>query len=200
MGTKPIFKRHKNGFYVTCCFVIGLFLSGCRHFPLPASIDTDEKNYLTTTQAFVLNEDYASAVGESQRILEYYNRMPETDDVILSNYVQTSRIISLLLTRILGDIEKKLAFNQEILLYEKQLNELAVSEKSLIKKTEIQNNKLAGLSLKIKTLEDEKKLLQNQIKRLKEIDLNSDKTMGKPGPEGTIYKVEEFMPKSDGGL
>ena len=124
--------------------------------------------------------------------------MPENDDLILSNYVQTSRIISLLLTRILSDIEKQLALNQKILLYEKQIDVLAVSEKSLIKKTEIQNTKLAGLSLKIKTLEDEKKLLQNQIKRLKEIDLNSDKTIGKPGPEGT--KAEEFMPKSDNGL
>lgn len=177
-----------------------MFLSGCRHFTLPASIDTDEKKYLTATQAFVLNEDYASAVGESQRILEYYSRMPETDDLILSNYVQTSQIISLLLTRILSDIEKKLALNQEILLNEKLINELAVSEKSLIKKTEIQNNKLAALSLKIKTLEDEKKLLQNQIKRLKEIDLNSGKTIGKPDPEGPKYKAEEFMPKSDGDL
>ena len=162
MGTKPVFKRHKNGFYVTCCFVIGLFLSGCQHFTLPASIDTDEEKYLTTTQAFVLNEDYTSAVKESQRILEYYSRMPETGDVILSNYVQTSRIISLLLTRILGDIEKKLALHQEILVYEKRLDTLVVSEKSLMKKTEAQNNKLAVLSLKIKTLEDEKKLLQNQ--------------------------------------
>lgn len=198
MGTKPVFKRHKNGFYITCFFVTGLFLSGCRHFTLPASIDTDEKKYLATTQAFVLNEDYASAIGESQRILEYYSRMPETEDVILSNYVQTSRIISLLLTRILGDIEKKLALHQKILLYEKQIDALDVSEKSLIKKTEIQNTKLAALSLKIKTLEDEKKLLQNQIRRLKEIDLNSDKTIGKPGPEGP--KAEEFMPKSDNGL
>jgi hypothetical protein len=198
MGTKPVFKRHKNGFYITCFFVAGLFLSGCRHFTLPASIDTDEKKYLTTTQAFVLNENYASAIGESQRILEYYSRMPETDDVILSNYVQTSRIISLLLTRILGDIEKKLALHQKILLYEKQIDAVAVSEKSLIKKTEIQNTKLAALSLKIKALEDEKKLLQNQIRRLKEIDLNSDKTIGKPGLEGP--KAEEFMPKTDNGL
>ena len=124
--------------------------------------------------------------------------MPETEDVILSNYVQTSRIISLLLTRILGDIEKKLALHQKILLYEKQIDALDVSEKSLIKKTEIQNTKLAALSLKIKALEDEKKLLQNQIRRLKEIDLNSDKTMGKPGPEGP--KAEEVMPKTDNGL
>ena len=124
--------------------------------------------------------------------------MPETGDVILSNYVQTSRIISLLLTRILGDIEKKLALHQEILVYEKRLDTLVVSEKSLMKKTEAQNNKLAVLSLKIKTLEDEKKLLQNQIRRLKEIDLNSDKTMGKPGQEGS--KAEESRPKNDGDL
>ncbi|MCM2283718.1 MAG: hypothetical protein NDI81_03000 [Desulfobacula sp.] len=198
MGTKPVFKRHKNGFYVTCCFVIGLFLSGCQHFTLPASIDTDEEKYLTMTQAFVLNEDYASAVKESQRILEYYSRMPETKDVILSNYVQTSRIISFLLTRILDDIEKKLALHQEILAYEKQMDTLVVSEKSLIKKTEAQNNKLAVLSLKIKALEDEKKLLQNQIQRLKEIDLNSDKTMGKPGQEGS--KAEESRPKNGDDL
>lgn len=124
--------------------------------------------------------------------------MPETGDVILSNYVQTSRIISLLLTRILDDIEKKLALNREILAYEKQIDTLVGSEKSLIKKTEAQNNKLAALSLKIKTLEDEKKRLQNQIRRLKEIDLNSDKTMGKPGQEGS--NVEESRPKKDGDL
>lgn len=175
-----------------------MFLSGCQHFTLP--VDRAEQKYLTTTQAFILNEDYASAVKESQRILEYYSGMPETEDVILSNYVQTSRIISLLLTRILGDIEKKLALNQENLLYEKRLHTLVVSEKSLIKKTEAQNNKLAVLSLKIKTLEDEKKLLQNQIRRLKEIDLNSDKTMGKPGQEGSEYKAEESRPKNDGDL
>lgn len=200
MGTKPVFKRHKNGFYVTCCFVTGLFLSGCQHLTLPASIDTDEQKYLTTLQDFVLNEDYASAVKESQRILEYYSRMPETGDVILSNYVQTSRIISLLLTRTLGDIEKKLALSQEILAYEKKIDALVVSEKSLIKKTAAQNNKLAALSLKIKTLEDEKKQLQNQIRRLKEIDLNSGKTMGKPGQGGSKYNAEESRPKNDGDL
>ncbi len=167
---------------------------------LPASIDTGEKQYLTSTQAFVLNEDYTSAAGESQRILEYYSRIPQTDDVILSNYVQSARVLSLLLTRILDDREKQLALNREILKYEKQINALAASEKSLIKKTESQNSKLSVLSLKIKTLEDEKKLLQNKIERLKEIDLNPDKTIGKPGPEGLKYKAEEIMPKIDSDL
>ena len=141
-----------------------------------------------------MNKDYPSAAKENQHILEYYSRISDTDDIILSNYIQNARIISDLLTQITEDQEKKQALYGKIQLHEEQIKELALVQVSLEKKTEALTKKLTDMDLlakKNKILETEKNLLQNQINRLKEIDLNPDKILGNPDPVETGHPVDE---------
>lgn len=157
---------------------------------ISTSVDTNEKKYLTATQKLVLNKDFKSAAKENQRVLQYYNSIPYMDDIILSNYVQNAQIISDLLARIMDDEEKKLALYGKILHYEEQI-------KSLKKKAGAQKEKqedMVMLNEKMETLENEKKLLQQQIDRLKEIDLNPDKIIGNPDPSESKQPGEKFTP------
>ncbi|WP_092232234.1 hypothetical protein [Desulfobacula phenolica] len=189
MGAKPVFKRYENIVYFACCIVIGLFLSGCRHAALlrdlPYSIDTNEKKYLIATQRLVSDMDFQSAERETQRILEYYSGVTGMNDIILSNYIENTRIISNLLTRIMEDEKKKQAFIREIRLKEEKITALTLTAGSLKKKADVQQEQLADMEKvveKLKFLENEKNRLQKQIEQLKQIDLNPDKIIGKPDP------------------
>ena len=201
MGAKPVFKRYKNPVYITFCIIIALFLSSCQNFSqlrtLSTSVDTNEKKYLATTRKLVLNKDFKSAAKENQHVLKYYRRIPDMDDIILSNYVENAQIISDLLIRIMDDEEKKLALYGKILLNEEQIKVLTLKAGSLKKKADAQKKKLEDMDMlfgKIKTLENEKKLLQKQIDRLKEIDLNPDKIIGNPIPSGPKHPSEKLAP------
>ena len=105
------------------------------------------------------------------------------DDIVLSNYVENAQIIFDLLTQIMDGEEKKRALYGKILLNRKQIKALTLRAGSLKKKTNAQKKQLKDMHTlfeKIKALENEKKLLQKQIDRLKEIDLNPDKIIGNP--------------------
>ena len=194
MGAKPAFKRNKHPFYLTLCMIICLFLSSCQSFSIlrtiSTSVDTNEKKYLTDTREMVLNKDYKSAAKENQRRLKYYSNIPYADDIILSNYVQNAQIISDLLDRIIEDEETRIALYGKILHHEEQI-------KSLKKKTSAQKEKqedMAVLNEKMENLENEKKLLQEQIDRLKEIDLNQDKIIRNPDTERPKQPGDKVTP------
>lgn len=141
-----------------------------------------------------MNKDYPSAAKENQFILEYYSRISDANDIILSNYVQHARIITDLLSQIRENEDQKQALSKKIQVYEEQIKALALSEESLKKRTETLEKKITAmeaLATKNKTLKTEKKLLENQINRLKEIDLNPDKTVGNPDPQETAHPIEE---------
>lgn len=141
-----------------------------------------------------MEKDYPSAAKENQYILEYYSRISDTDDIILSNYIQNARIISDLLTQITEDQKKKQALYEKNQLSEEQIKELVLVQISLENKTEALKKEVTDMDLlakKNKILEIEKKLLQNQIDRLKEIDLNPDKILENPEPAETGHPVDE---------
>jgi len=188
MGTKPVFKRYKNPVYFTFCIAIGLFLSSCQHLSLmrilPASVDTNEKKYLTATSKLVLNKDFKSAARENQRMLKYYSRTPDMNDIILSNYIENRRIISDLLTRILDDEKRAQTLYGKFQLDMKQIKALTLKAESLKKSAAALIKQLAGMDAlveKIKTIENENRLLQKQIEQLKQIDLKPNKISGNLG-------------------
>lgn len=136
-----------------------------------------------------MNRDFKSAARENQRVLEYYKTLG-TNDIISSNYIQNAEIISKLLTRIMDDESRKQALFMKLASNEEQLELLTLSAESFKKKAGDLEKKLMamdGLSGKVKRLEKEKKMLQQQIDRLKEIDLN-------PDPVGSKHQAEEVMP------
>lgn len=148
-------------------------------------MDSNEKKYLTATRKLVMDMDFESAARETQRILEYYSGISGKNDIILSNYVETARIISDLLTRIMEDEKKKQALHGEIRLKEKKIKALTLTKVSLKKKVDTQKEKLADMETvfeKLKGLENENNRLQKQIDQLKQIDLTPDKIIGNPDP------------------
>ncbi len=123
----------------------------------------------------VLDKDFTAAARENQRILEYYSQTPGPHDMVLSNYVQNAEILSELLVRILEDEKSKQALSMEIASNEEKIKAMTLSWGEFKKTADGMEKKLKGmeqLSGKVKTLEEEKKLLQQQIDQLKEIDLN----------------------------
>jgi hypothetical protein len=164
---------------------------------VPTSKDMKEKKYLTVTQKLVLNKEFISAVRENEHMLKYYRHIPDMNDMVLSNYVQTTRIISDLLIQIIEDEEKKQTLYGKILLNEEQIRALTLTVGLLKKKLDTQKKKLTDrdrLFEQVKILENEKKRLQKQIDRLKEIDLNPDKIIGNPAPAESKHLDEKFMP------
>ncbi len=136
-----------------------------------------------------MNRDFKSAASENQRVLEYY-KTPGINDIISSNYFQNAEIISNLLTRIMDDENGKYALFMKLASNEKQIKLLILSGESFKKQVGDLEEKLVamdGLSGKVKKLEKEKTMLQQQINRLKEIDLNTD-------PVGSKHPAEEIMP------
>ncbi len=57
-----------------------------------------------------MDMDFESAARETQRVLEYYSGIFGMNDIILSNYVENTRIISDLLTHIMEDEKKNRPF------------------------------------------------------------------------------------------
>lgn len=166
-------------------------------------MDTKEKESLAALQDSVLKKDFKSAARENQRMVKYYESLPDTKDIISSNYNQKTDIISDLLAQILDDEEKKLALYGRILLHEEEIKTLTLTTGSLKKKVNDQQKKLkdmAALLERIKTLENEKTLLQKQIDQLKEIDLNPDKITGNPGLSGPKYPLGKVIPAMNNTL
>lgn len=194
MGAKPVFKRYKDFVYLACCSVISLFLFGCQH-PVQVQngstlIDKNQKKYLTTSQELILNNDFKGAADENRRILKYYSRLPDTDDMVSSNYLQNAGIIAELLTRIMADEKQKQSLLMKIESNEKQIKILTLSLGSFKRKADALEKKLADMDLlthRVKTLEKEKETLQQQIHQLKKIDLN-------PNPVGSKQPTAGFMP------
>ncbi len=132
-----------------------------------------------------MNKNFKAAARENQRILEYY-KTPGTNHMISSNYLQNAEIISELLTRIMDDDNRKQVLFIKLMSNEEQIELLTLSAGSFKKKAGALEKKLAameGLSGKVKILEKEKKMLQQQIDRLKEIDLNLNPVGSKPSTE-----------------
>jgi len=124
-----------------------------------------------------LKKDFKAAAGENQRILEYYSLTPGMKGMASSNSAQNAEIISELLARIMDGENRQQTLSMIIESNENQIRILTLSTESFKKKAGVIGKKLAaldGLSVKVKNLEEEKKLLQQQIDRLKEIDLNQD--------------------------
>lgn len=178
--------------------MISLFLSSCQNLiqvrTTPTSVDTNEKKYLITTHDFVLEKNFKSAERENQRILNYYKKITNINDMVLSNYIKNSRLISDLLTRIIADEKEIHALYEKTRLDEEQTKVLILATSLLKKEVDVLEKKLLGMNKlvkKIQNLKNENKGLQDQIERLKEIDLNPDKVTGNPDMDGEKKPAEK---------
>lgn len=207
MGTESVFKRYKNQIYLACCIVISLLFVSCQSLvqlhPTPTSIHLTQKKNLTTIRGFVLEKDFKSAEKENQRIREYYQRLPNVNDMALSNNIQNTQLISDLLTRIIGNEKETQALYGKIRMDEKQIKILNLTNKSLQQQVDTLKKNTAdmdNLQKRITSLASEKKSLQEQIERLKEIDLNPDKVTGDQNPDEKKVPAEKMAPLIDDSL
>lgn len=130
-----------------------------------------------TTRELVLNKNFEAAAAENQRILEYYSQNSDMNNVVSLNYVQNAEIISELLTRIMEDEYREQTLSRIIESTEEQIKTLALSSEFFEKKAHALGKNMDDMNRlfgKIKALEKEKEMLQQQIDQLKEIDLNPD--------------------------
>ena len=138
------------------------------------------------TQELVLKKDFEAAVAENQRILEYYSQISDMNDMASSNYVQTAEIISELLARIMEDEYRERTLSRIIESTEVQIKALTLSSELFKNKAHALEKKMKDmnrLSGKVKALEKEKEMLQQQIDQLKKIDLNPDPVRSKQAAE-----------------
>jgi len=129
------------------------------------------------TRDLVLKKDFEAAVAENQRILEYYSQTADMNDVVSSNYAQNAEIISELLARVMEAEYRERTLSRIIEFNEKQVKTLTLSSEFFENKTGVLEKKMEDmdrLSGKVKALEKEKEMLQQQIDQLKKIDLNPD--------------------------
>jgi len=158
---------------------------------------------LTTIREFILEKDFESAEKENQRIREYYRQLSNVNEVAVSNEIQNTQLISDLLTRIIGNENEIQALYGKIRMDEEQIKILNLTNESVQKQVDTleKNTADAGaLKKKITILVSEKKLLQKQIERLKEIDLNPDKVIGGQNPGEKKVPAEKLTPLIDDSL
>ena len=207
MGAESVFKRHKNSVYLTCCVVISLFAISCQSVAqfrvTPASVDRNEKKYLSNIQVLVLQKEFEPAEQENQRMLDYYNRLTTALDPVESNYMQNAVLISNLLTRIMDDKKEIQTLYEKIQMDEAQIKTMNLKSGSLKKHADTLEKKTADMNTlhkKIQQLENEKKQLQKQIDQLKEIDLKADQVIGIQEPVEKKEPEQKLIPLIDESL
>jgi TolA-binding protein len=107
-----------------------------------------------------------------------------TDRVSL-NYIKNAMTISHLLTQIMAEDKNKQALYAKIQSDKKQIKSLNLRIESLGQTAASQQNKIVEIDKlieQVNTLENEKKLLQQQLNRLKEIDLTPNNIIGNTVP------------------
>ncbi len=135
--------------------------------PFTVSDDTQQQQYLKTIENFIKNNNIKAAALDNNRILKNYQRGSHAGDEVLTNYFHQAKITRDLLARVMSDKDKyKFLFTQLQLSVEQQK-----ANTIFIQSLESKNNTLMK---KINRLEKEKQLLKVQIKRIKQIDLNTE--------------------------
>jgi hypothetical protein len=183
MGTKPGIQRGKNLVYFAGCILVGIFLPGCfftsMFRPLTVSVDTRQERYLNLTEKYIHDNDFKSAARDNDQVLEYYKTRFHAGDNVLANYVRQVEINQTLLARIISDQGRIISDQGRILSLSDKFQSCAKNQqedKHRIESLSLQTNKLTE---QIKKLETEKHLLEEQIMRLKQIDLNRGKAKPK---------------------
>lgn len=140
-------------------------------------MDIKEKKYLETIQEFVENKDFKSASRENQRLLKYLSENADMTEMVSLNSIKSARTTSHLLTRIMADAKNKQTLSAKIQSDEKQIKSLNLMIDVLKQTAAAQQKKIVEMNRlleRIKILESEKELLQQQMDRLKEIDLTQN--------------------------
>lgn len=132
--------------------------------PLTISADQMENKSLTAIEDAIKKNDFKSAFTENNRKLDYYDRNSTLGDSVLKNYKRQAQIAITLLDKIFQDEQEKIKLKENLLKTQAQ----SKTDKLTVE----------VLNKKISHLEKKNKELKNQIRRLKQIDLNTNKISG----------------------
>lgn len=179
MGPKSGNQWRKNFVYIACCLLSGFFLPGCFSTsifkPETVTVDTRQEQFLDTVEKHIQDNDFKLAAKDNDQLLQYYENRFQAGDNVVANYIRQTKINQKLLARIISD-------QQRILTLSRKLQTRAQSQQEDKLRLEALMAQKGKLSEQVTKLEHEKRLLEEQILQLKQIDLNRVKAPGRESP------------------
>ena len=167
----------------TCFIIISAILSGCiatncpepEVLPVVTNVEAQAvaasplpKEYLKILNDLITENDFFNAKLENEKFLASYKNIYTGNYDTMADFLSQITINQKLLSKILLDKQLNSSLSRNVKLIERENNQARLYTKFL----ELEKKEL---NIRITLLEQENSSLKQQIKRMKEIDLNSEK-------------------------